>query len=208
MQKNPYIARYIVPTILDISRTFPVLLITGARQVGKTTVLNHVSSTDTQARRYVSLDEFEIRSLAKRDPGLFIQQFKAPLTIDEIQYAPELLPYIKTAVDRDHTNGAYWLTGSQQFHMMRGVSESVAGRVGILNLLGLSLAEKTGLPYISDAWTPARIPGASHAPTDIARIFDHIVRGSFPRLSQPEPPSLDAFYGSHVQTYIDRALCA
>jgi len=207
MSKIPYIPRYLAPTILQITRTFPVLLLTGARQGGKTTLLEHISAESAGlARRLVSLDEFEIRTLAKRDPALFLQQYPAPLTIDEIQYAPELLPYIKTAVDRDRTPGQYWLTGSQQFQMMRNVAESLAGRVGIVHLVGLSTAEAGKVPYREHPWIPGQKATGTHKPLELLALFEHIIRGSFPRLFHSTPPSLDTFYGSYVQTYIDRDL--
>ncbi len=124
------------------SQQFPVLLVTGARQVGKTTFLRHLSRED---RAYVTLDDPLVLELARRDPALFLQRFRPPLLIDEIQYAPELLPYLKMEADREHQAGAFWLTGSQQFHVMRGVSESLAGRVAVLRLLGLSRREMLGL---------------------------------------------------------------
>ena len=135
-----YFQRTIEEFIQKANKQFSVLLITGPRQVGKTTLLQHMSTED---RNYVTLDDPFLRSLAKEDPALFFQRFQAPLFIDEIQYAPELLPFIKMHVDREHKPGMYWLTGSQQFHLMNKISESLAGRVGIINLLGLSHRELT-----------------------------------------------------------------
>ena len=114
-------------------------MLSGARQVGKTTFLRHLSEPD---RTYVTLDDPLVQSLAKEDPALFMQRFPPPVLIDEIQYAPELLPHIKIAVDRDRAPDQFWLTGSQQFHLMKGVSESLAGRVGIMQLFGLSRANR------------------------------------------------------------------
>src|SRR5690554_965955 len=140
-----YIKRTIEDSILKTSQTFPVLLVTGPRQVGKTTVLKHLAEND---RTYITLDDPAIRFLAKNDPALFMQRFSPPIIIDEIQYAPEILPYIKMEVDRSGKNGEFWLTGSQMFHMMKNVSESLAGRVGILRLLGLTYSETRGLPSV------------------------------------------------------------
>ena len=136
-----YIKRAIEPVLRSISDTFPVLLVTGPRQVGKTTLLQHIAEPE---RQYVTLDDPMLRQLAKNEPELFLERFEAPVIIDEIQYAPELLPYIKIRVDTQKKNGAYWLTGSQMFHLMQNVSESLAGRVGIINLLGFSQAELGG----------------------------------------------------------------
>jgi predicted AAA+ superfamily ATPase len=156
---------------------------------------------------YVSLDEFENRSSAKRDPGLFLEHNPPPLIIDEIQYAPQLLPYIKTRVDKSGGKCSYWLTGSQQFHLMRDVSESLAGRVAILKLLGFSQAEESKSPPAKEAWTPDSIsPTHTYPSISLRQLFKKIVRGSFPRLLLKDAPPLTTFYGSYVQTYIDRDL--
>lgn len=123
---------------------FPVLLLTGPRQVGKTTLLQRLAEVQRKEgidRKYVTLDDPDVRYLAKHDPALFLQRYTPPVLIDEIQYATELLPYIKMSVDSSHNKGDFWLTGSQAFHLMNNVSESLAGRVGIVSLLGLSDAE-------------------------------------------------------------------
>ena len=132
-----YIQRKIEGKLNYLSKHFPVVVVTGARQTGKTTLIKE-SKPDAG---YITLDYPKIRDLAKSDPELFLQQYKAPLIIDEIQYAPELLPYIKIKVDENRTPGQYYLTGSQMFRMMKNVSESLAGRVGLLSLFGLSRSE-------------------------------------------------------------------
>jgi len=110
-----YLPRTLEGFFKKADRQFPVLLLTGPRQVGKTTFLQHVSGEE---RVYVTLDDPMVRNLAKEDPGLFLQRFKSPVLIDEIQYAPELLPFIKIEVDRKRTPGMFWLTGSQQCHLI------------------------------------------------------------------------------------------
>lgn len=147
-----YRHRTLEPFFLKVSGQFPVLLLTGPRQVGKTTILRHICGP---GRTYVTLDDPLLLDLAKHDPGLFIQRFPPPVFIDEIQYAPELLPHVKLLVDRENRPGMFWLTGSQQFHVMKGVSESLAGRVGIVNLLGFSQWEVNGIqeeipPFLPD----------------------------------------------------------
>lgn len=203
-----YTPRYLEAHIIQLSRTFPIVLVTGARQVGKTTLLEHLQAKfPKRTYRYVTLDTLEMRTLAKNDPGLFLEQYPPPLIIDEIQYAPELLPYLKAAVDRSKIMGAYWLTGSQQFHLMKHVSESLAGRVGIANMFGLSLAEERAIPKVTDPWTPERkVAPQSKLPLSLSALFKLIVRGSFPRLTHRNAPSVEAFYGSYVQTYVDRDL--
>jgi predicted AAA+ superfamily ATPase len=131
------IERTLSQVVAQVSKSFPVLLVTGPRQVGKTTLLETCSE---KGRRYVSLDDLEQRELAQTDPALFLQRHKPPVTIDEVQYAPELFSYIKMAVDKSRQPGMFWLTGSQKFHLMKGISESLAGRVAIIDMLGLSQA--------------------------------------------------------------------
>ena len=133
-----YIKRALEKTILEMQNSFPVVLVTGPRQVGKTTMLQKLADN---RRNYVTLDDPMVRDLAVSDPELFLQRFKPPVIIDEIQYAPQLLPFIKMYVDRNSEKGAIWLTGSQTFHLMKNASESLAGRVGIVQLLGLSNSE-------------------------------------------------------------------
>src|SRR3989338_2673391 len=155
MANNSYIPRYLSPTVSAISKSFPVLLVTGPRQVGKTTLLQTMMQEGIGGpRRYVSFDDLEARAEAKRDPALFLQKNPSPLFIDEVQYAPEIFSYIKLEVDRTHRAGSYWMSGSQQFSMMRNVSESLAGRVGIVSMLGLSAAEELQRPRADDPWTP------------------------------------------------------
>lgn len=203
-----YKERYVQDSLLRLSRSFPVVLLTGARQVGKTTLLKHMKQTVSGMRhQYVSLDEFEARSMAKNDPALFLQQYPPPLIIDEIQYAPQLFPHIKAEVERKKRMGMYWLTGSQQFHLMKNVSESLAGRVGILKLLGLSQSEEMGNAREKVPWTPERFSVLRPAESvSVIQLFKKIVRGAFPALLHKNAPPLASFYGSYVQTYIDRDL--
>jgi len=184
---------------------FPVLLVTGARQVGKTTFLRHLCEPE---RTYVSLDDPLVLELAKRDPALFLQRYRPPLLIDEIQYAPELLPYIKIEADSARKPNLFWLTGSQQFHLMKGVSESLAGRVAVMQLLGLSRREILGAAGQSVPFVPTQEAIAEGAATggrlDLAELFGLIWRGSYPALALNAEIDRDLFYSSYVQTYLQR----
>jgi predicted AAA+ superfamily ATPase len=130
-----YFNRIITDSILKTGETFPVILVTGPRQVGKSTVLERIKEPQ---RTYVTLDDPQIRTLAQTDPALFLQTYEPPVLIDEVQYAPQLFPYIKMIVDKRKEKGLFWLTGSQPFQLMKNVSESLAGRVGILEMQGHS----------------------------------------------------------------------
>jgi predicted AAA+ superfamily ATPase len=190
---------------LRCSSTFPAVLLTGARQVGKTTLLRWLIEREAAGRRYVSLDDFGPRTLALEDPELFLQQYPAPIAIDEVQHAPMLLDRIKPVVDRLSRNGSYWLTGSQAFPLMRGVSESLAGRVAVVQLAGLSLGELRGSPFADLPFRPDRVDLSATVPqAGILDVFARIVRGSFPRLAAPDAPSSATYLDSYVQTYVER----
>lgn len=200
------IQRALAPVIQDISAQFPVLLLTGPRQVGKTTLLEMCAKTD---RRYVTLDDLNSRHLAQQDPKLFIQTFKPPVTIDEIQHAPRLFSSIKIAVDSEKQKpGMYWLTGSQKFNLMRGITESLAGRVAIVDLLGLSLSEIKGsnkfIPFLpTDKWLSLARKQVKK-PENIHSIYQHIWQGSFPKVAKMSARQRNIYYRSYVQTYIQR----
>ena len=198
-----YIERTIENVIKRTSDTFPVVLVTGPRQVGKTTLFKNCKSIFE--RRYVSLDDLDNRMLAKEDPKLFLEKYSYPLLIDEVQYAPELFPYIKMNVDNENKNGMYWLTGSQQFSLMKNISESLAGRIGILNLQGFSQREKYNLP-VSIPFLPTNnyIKQQKDFEINIHELYNIIWKGSFPRIFSN--PNIDwyTFYYSYIQTYIER----
>ena len=195
-----YIKRSLEIRVKEMAEHFPVVLVCGARQVGKTTLLKKVAE-DMSDIQYVTLDHPRIRELAKTDPELFLQQYAAPVIIDEIQYAPELLPYIKIKVDEQRINGQYYLTGSQMFNMMSNVSESLAGRVGILSMYSLSRAEIEGRDSIP--FNPSAIKNLTSDDV-ISDIFDKILRGGMPQIISDPGLSYEDYYGSYMQTYIER----
>jgi predicted AAA+ superfamily ATPase len=198
-----YIKRAIEDTIIKISKTFPVLLVTGPRQVGKTTMLNKLAD---DSRTYVTMDDPDVREIARTDPALFMQRYPPPVLIDEIQYAPQILPYIKMSVDESGNRGDFWLTGSQAFHMMKNVSESLAGRVGIVNLLGLSVSETEVLQSEPFTTSPERLMSRLKVARrmGLAEIYDKIFLGTFPALFHDDPPELSGFYRSYINTYLQR----
>lgn len=198
--------RTIEAVIKETSRTFPVLFITGPRGAGKSDLLKSLAEKN---RKHISLDDLDLRHMAQSDPGLFIQVHPPPIIIDEVQYAPNLLSYIKMVVDREKTNGLYWLTGSQKFHLMRGITESLAGRVGLIDLLGLSQAEKarhgaSSIPFMPTASWIHDSKKTVPKPLPITQVFEHIWQGSFPRLYQTEGINRERFYQSYIATYIQR----
>ncbi len=197
--------RTLAQTIFQVSQNFPVLMVTGPRQVGKTTLLAMCSEG---ARAYVTLDDMDMRQLAQQDPALFLQTWPAPVTIDEVQYAPQLFSAIKMAVDKDPRNGQFWLTGSQKFQLMQGLTESLAGRVAIVDLLGLSQAEQQGRARQSRPFLPTTdwIAQARNTaqPQSLQSLYAQIWLGAYPRLQTQGAQSRDVFYRSYVQTYVQR----
>jgi hypothetical protein len=200
-----YAHRTIEAFVSNAATQFPVLLVTGARQVGKTTLLQHLKEKE---RTYVTLDDPMLLGLAKEDPALFMQRFPPPVLIDEIQYAPELLPYIKMAVDAQQRPNLFWLTGSQQFHLMKGVSESLAGRIGIVQLLGFSRREALGQSSESPPFLPTgeeierRLSSASALA--LKALYTLIWRGCMPAMALSDRTDRNLFYSSYVQTYLQR----
>lgn len=199
-----YIARNLEKVVLEVTKEYPVVLVTGPRQVGKTTMLQKLmEGTD---RNYVSLDDLNERNLAKTDPEMFLQLHKPPILIDEVQYAPELFVYIKIHVDKYHNAGDFWLTGSQVFKLMSGIQESLAGRVAVLSLTSLSQAEICGgemQPFTLDIEElSARRKERTKADTGV--IFDRIFRGSMPAIVSEKNSNSQTFYSSYLTTYIER----
>lgn len=199
-----YISRNLETVVSQVTKEYPVVLVTGPRQVGKTTMLQKLmEGTD---RGYVSLDDLNERSIAKNDPELFLQLHKPPVLIDEVQYAPELFTYIKIYVDRNHEPGAFWLTGSQVFRLMRGVQESLAGRVAVLSMTSLSQAEICGStmePFFVDLDALSE-RAKSRKAADTREIYERIYRGSMPAIVSGASSNSQIFYSSYLNTYIER----
>lgn len=199
-----YISRNLEAVVMQVTKEFPAVLVTGPRQVGKTTMLQKLMEGTN--RKYVSLDDLNERSLAKSDPELFLQVHNPPVLIDEIQYAPELFPYIKIYADSHHEPGAFWITRSQVFQMMRGVQESLAGRIAVLSMTSLAQAELAGA-----SMTPFKIDLEAlterekfRIPADVQGIFERIYRGSMPAIVSGRNTNSQIFYSSYLLTYIER----
>ena len=199
-----YIHRSLEKIVLEVSKEYPVVLVTGPRQVGKTTMLQKLMEKTN--RSYISLDDLNDRNLAKTDPELFLQLHKPPILIDEVQYAPELFTYIKIHVDKNGNPGDFWLTGSQIFKLMRGVQESLSGRVALLSLSSLSQAEINGgnsTPFLLDTdLLLARKKERKEA--DTTDIFKRIFAGSMPAIISRKNTNSQIFYSSYLNTYIER----
>jgi hypothetical protein len=202
-----YYERTIEATVRNVSATFPVLLLTGPRQVGKSTLLERIAEPE---RKRVSLDNPTVRALAQTDPELFLQRYAPPVLIDEVQYAPEFFPYIKIIADRRRQPGDFWLTGSQMFRMMKNVTESLAGRAGIIPMLGLSSAEidgrHPGAFEVDVSKLTERLAAAK--PMTVTEVFERIFKGSMPRLYELEGVNRELYFESYLDTYLSRDIRA
>ena len=201
----PYIKRTIEESIRQVSEDYSCLLVIGPRQVGKTTVLEHLM--EGTARKKVTLDDEENRRLAKTDPALFLELHPAPVLIDEVQYAPELFSYIKIRIDNGAAPGSYWLTGSQAFHMMDLAKESLAGRTAIIHMSALSQTEMYG----DGSTEPLSITIESlnsrknHLSVcTVLEMYERIWKGGMPGHRSGKYKDRDVFYSSYIQTYINR----
>lgn len=187
-----------VDFIKNVSDTFKVLLITGPRQVGKTTLL---LSLKPDNMNYVTLDDVNLRRHAQEDPKMFLEEHPWPLLIDEAQYAPELFSYMKIIVDKEQKNGMYWLTGSQQFHLMKNASDSLAGRVGIINLNSFTYSEiiQNENKKLFDPIDIRKSPKI-----DVNDLYKIIYKGGMPELYNNKNISQEIFFQGYIDTYISR----
>ena len=207
--------RTMAGVIEEFSRSFRVLLLTGQRQVGKTTLLERLAKGK---REHITLDDAKFRAMARNDPELFLAEHPPPILIDEVQYAPELFPYIKIYVDTHKKHkGAFWLTGSQKYSLMQGIQESLAGRIVILDLFGLSQREKmkiprSGKPFLPELFFPqpvgtnsrSKTPPLKIKPLAPKEVYKRIWEGSLPELIVNKKLNREAFYASYIQSYIER----
>ena len=195
-----YIKRALEEVVTKTNKAFKAILVTGARQVGKSTLLKHLFNNI----KYVTFDDPLLKEATKRDPKLFIKQNKAPILLDEIQYVTELFPYIKMECDNTDAYGLYALTGSQQYHLMKNVSESLSGRIAILELAGLSMREMKNESF-NEPFIPSLnyIENREKTLNKNLNIWQIIHRGSYPALINSEIDT-QIFYSSYIDTYISR----
>ena len=209
----PYIKRNIEKVFKEMENTFPVVMVTGPRQVGKTTLLKEL--IENKRINYVTLDNLDARALAKEDPELFLRTYETPLIIDEFQYAPNILSYIKIKVDEKRqeklkddnvkVNGLFYLTGSQAFEIMEETSESLAGRVGVLDLYTLSNREINGLE--GKMFLPDLNLLKEREKTKIlttSNLFEKILNGGYPEILVNKEMDRTKFFDSYIRTYIER----
>ena len=202
-----YINRHLEAQILEASKFYPVVMVCGQRQVGKSTMLNHIKESN---RRYVTLDDRNARRLASTDPALFFETYGYPLLIDEFQRVPSILLEMKKIVDQkalngEDNNGMFWLTGSQKFKMMKDVSDSLAGRVAIFDMASLSTAEIENRPQMlfhPDLISIRERLKYSSSKT-LQQVYEDIFRGGMPKL-RTTAIERDRFYMDYINTYIER----
>lgn len=200
-----YIERALERKFLRMSSFFKAILVTGARQVGKTTMLKHLA--EKQNRTYVTMDHAMARTLAQMDPVLFFQTYKPPIIIDEIQKAPELFEQIKIMCDKTEERGLFWLFGSQQYQMMKNIRETLAGRIGILELYSLSKNEIDGEIFSNklDFSLPCLLERQEAAKkNDIEDVFEHIWRGGMPDALRADTEQRQEYFNSYIETYLMR----
>ena len=202
-----YMERTVERKFLHMSSFFKAVLVTGARQVGKTTMLKHLA--EGQNRTYVTMDNTMARTLAQSDPVLFFQTYKPPIIIDEIQKAPELFEQIKIMCDESEERGLFWLTGSQQYRMMKNIRDTLAGRIGILELYSLSKEEVDGTVFSNkmDFSLPCLLERQKTAKkSDIVDVFEYIWRGGMPDALRADSEQRQEYFLSLIHISLGRTM--
>ena len=200
-----YFLRHLEEVVSRISKRKPVIVLTGARQVGKSTMLK----TTLKGVNYVALDRPIIRESAINEPSLFFERYSPPVIVDEIQKAARLFEYVKDYADTDRKKGQFYLTGSQSLVLMKNISESLAGRAGIIKMLGLSVRELDGIAY-REPFLPAQKHIANMSKSAAAFSYETVVnrihKGFYPELYETESDLHDwsDFYSSYLQTYMEK----
>ena len=197
-----YINRTLENYIIKLSKEYSCILLTGPRQVGKSTILTHISDNDK--REYITLDDLNERKMAKNDPGMFFKIHSGKLLIDEIQYAPELFSYIKIAIDKGAEPGTFFLTGSQSFKLMSIAQESLAGRIAILNLSSLSQSEISGYNNSEFIIDIDALKNREFNKLDLDDIYLRIFNGGMPALASGKYSDRELYYNSYISTFVER----
>ncbi len=200
-----YIKRELERKFLSMNEVFKAIMVTGARQVGKSTMLKKLAAGED--RTYVNLDNSRDRELAQRDPDLFFQMYKPPILIDEAQKAPELFEHIKMICDESDQNGLFWLTGSESKRLMKEARDSLAGRICILKMYSLSQREKAGLCDIGELdFSLAGLSKRKHYFTEnnIVDVYSHIWEGGMPGTVGMTDEQRMEYYDSYIETYLMR----
>lgn len=202
-----YITRAMEAPFLRAAGEYPALLLTGPRQTGKTTMLTRLIQTEARHRDYVSLDDYDALTTARNDSVMFFQTYKPPLLIDEIQYAPGLFTEMKRLIDKGAGPGDFWMTGSQLFKMMKGLQESLAGRVALFHLSPLSQQEiypSSGSGIFKPDYDFLLARQKETPPLTAAAVFERIFQGSMPALISGRFTDRGRYYSGYIQTYLER----
>lgn len=197
-----YINRLAERKFKMLNDMFQVVLVCGPRQVGKTTMLKHFAKNTN--RTYVTLDDMDDRYLAINDPKMFFQKYKTPILIDEVQYAPNLFSYIKIMADNNQQTGEFWLSGSQSYKIMKNVSESLAGRVGIMNMYSLTLQEQiANLEDLPKDFSFETLNLLSSKPKlELDNVFSYIFKGGMPKSIEYTDEMRSEYFKSYIDTYL------
>ena len=198
-----YIKRHIEAVLVDLLEQYPCVVISGPRQVGKSTMTEHIPNADKY--KFITLDDDELRALALTDPKLFMQLYPPPICIDEIQKAPNLFSFIKIHCDKYHNAGDFILTGSQIYKLIKEADETMTGRIAFLDMQGISLSETTGLPNVPflpsiDVYRD-RKPAV---PVDARAIFERIQRGNMPSIITGQYRDAARYYSAYLSTYLQK----
>ena len=197
-----YIKRDLEKKLIELSKEYACILVTGPRQIGKSTILEHINNKDN--REIITLDDLSMRKLAIEDPKMFLSLHSSPILIDEVQYAPELFSYIKIEIDKGAKPGSFFLTGSQSFKLMKLAKETLAGRVAIINMSSLSQSEiykKNNTSFKIDVDALKKRQGKF---ADINEIYTRIFNGSLPALISGKYKNKNVYYSSYITTFIER----